>query len=134
MESLEILNGKLSPKYDKYNDIYTVSISSDINELEIKYSTNENEMVNIYGNTNLQEGKNKVIIAFTNSKQEVEYITLIVNKERTNTVFNYSEFDTKIEVENKNVPVYIPGLIGITCFILIILLYLFMFKKRNSLK
>ena len=59
MESLEILNGKLSPKYDKYNDIYTVSISSDINELEIKYSTNENEMVNIYGNTNLQEGKNK---------------------------------------------------------------------------
>ena len=134
MESLEILNGKLSPKYDKYNDIYTVSISSDINELEIKYSTNENEMVNIYGNTNLQEGKNKVIIAFTNSKQEVEYITLIVNKERTNTVFNYSEFDTKIEVENKNVPVYIPSLIGITCFILIILLYLFMFKKRNSLK
>lgn len=131
MESLEILNGELSPKYDKYNNIYTVSISNDVNVLDLKYNINENENINVYGNLDLKEGENKVIIAYTDASGEVDYITLIVNKERTSTVLNDLTLDSNLEVMGNTIPFYTPYLIGASCFMIIILLYILIFKKRK---
>lgn len=130
MESLEILNGELSPKYDKYNNIYTVNISSEVKNLDLKYKINENKTVNVYGNVDLEEGKNKVLIAISGN-DEIEYITLIVNKEKTTLVLNAIDNASGLTISNdSSIPSYAPFLIGISCFMVIILLYLVMFRKK----
>lgn len=131
MESLEILNGELSPKYDKYNDIYTVNISSEVKRLDLKYKINENKTVNVYGNVDLEEGKNKVLIAISGN-DEIEYITLIVNKEKTTLVLNAIDNTSGLTISNdSSIPSYAQFLIGISCFMVIILLYLVMFRKNK---
>lgn len=133
MESLNVLNGSMSPKYDKYNDIYSVSIASDVDSLILDYEISKNTQVSIYGNTDFEEGKNKVILAVSTS-EKTNYITLIVNKkksEKTN-----AEISSQIALEGQNsnyLPSYAPYLIGASCLSIIILIFfVFYVKKRNN--
>lgn len=131
MESLNVLNGKLSPKFDKFNDIYTVSIDSDVNSLNLDYEINEYEQVSIYGNMDFEEGENRVIIAVTNS-EETNYITLIVNKKKSESVISELSDKTILEIENNNLPSYAPYLIGISCLSIILLIFcIFYIRKRK---
>ena len=133
MESLNVLNGIMSPKYDKYNYIYSVSIDSDVNSLDLDYEINENDQVSVYGNMDFEEGENRVVIAVT-SLEETNYITLIVNKKKSETVTSELYNEVALEVQDTNyIPSYAPYLIGASCLSLIILIFcIFYVKKRNN--
>lgn len=131
MESLTISNGIMTPKYDEYNDLYSVNIDSDVSNLEIDYRLKENEILNIYGNLDFEEKNNKVILTL-NDQFKVRYITLLVNKNKTVTNniddFSYLEID-----KNYVVPSYAPYLIGLSCFSIILLIFcLFYIRKRKN--
>lgn len=134
MESLNILNGSMTPKYDKYNDLYTVNITSDINKLKIDYTLEENEQVNVYGNIDLNEGQNKVILAIKKNNEEIEYITLMVNKDQTESVSILNTENIALEINRDNyLPSYAPHLIGLSCFSIILLIFcIFYLRKRNN--
>lgn len=132
MESLNVLNGKLSPKFDKFNDIYTVSIDSDINSLDLDYEINDNEQISIYGNMDFEEGENRVIIAVTNP-EETNYITLIVNKKKSESVISELSDKILLEIENNNLPSYAPYLIGTSCVSLILLIFCIFYARKKRL-
>lgn len=134
MESLNILNGSMTPKYEKYNDLYTVNITSDINKLKIDYTLEENEQVNVYGNIDLNEGQNKVILAIKKNNEEIEYITLMVNKDQTESVSILNTENIALEINRDNyLPSYAPYLIGLSCFSIILLIFcIFYLRKRNN--
>ena len=58
INELKITNGEISPKYDKYNNYYSVTIPESINTLEFTYNfDNTNYEVKITNNENLAQNK-----------------------------------------------------------------------------
>ena len=62
LKTIEIKNGVMTPKYDLYNDYYTVTIEEHINKLDIYYELEKNVSVNILGNENITDEISQVTI------------------------------------------------------------------------
>ena len=127
LEELKVLNGELWPKFDKYNNLYTVFIDSDVDKLELSYIVSEGKIDKIVGNYDLKPGENKVILYLNNNKA---YELNVIKKEIEKTA---SILDNYEKVEQKEViPTYVAPLLSIICFILILFSYLLIFKKKNN--
>lgn len=132
LTSFEILNGEMTPKYDEYNDIYTVTIKEEVTSLDIKYVvSNPNANVYINGNENID--KDTTVSIEINEGTNVRKIHLNVLKENTETTSDLKDYFTSLEVsKKKDIPDYIAPLIGASCFLIIIIVFsLLFYKKRN---
>ena len=79
LTDLEVLNGTLSPEFDIYNDIYSVTIDEDVEELVIDYTVEEGFVVNIIDNDSLTAGENEVYLQVIQG-EEINTYTLLVYK------------------------------------------------------
>ena len=127
MNNLEVLNGEMALKYDKNIDTYSIKVSSDVNALEIKYELDDTSTLNVYGNTLLSPGENKVILACKNN-DDIRYITLVVNKEKA---LKTTSLNVDYSNENKVLPSFTIPLIASICFVLILVTYYLLFKKKK---
>ena len=127
MNNLEVLNGEMALKYDKNIDTYSIKVSSDVNALEIKYELDDTSTLNIYGNTLLSPGENKVILACKNN-DDIRYITLVVNKEKA---LKTTSLNVDYRNEKKVLPSFTIPLIASICFVLILVTYYLLFKKKK---
>ncbi len=130
LQSLEVLNGELTPKYDVNNDTYTVQVTSDISSLELKYDLPETSLVNIYGNENFLSGKNYVTIEVIDSDENVHILNLIVMKEEVKTTSAFPIEMMPVEVR-KELPGYVAPLIAMICFFLILVSFGLIFHKKK---
>lgn len=129
---LEILNGVMSLKFDKYVNTYTVEVDNNVEKLQFNYKVEDEFQVDVINNENINEGLNYVYIIVTNKNEQNTY-TLEVYKEVTKKVISTSNLETKLEVEqqvNKNT----PYIIGTICFVVILIFFLIIFHPRKSLK
>ena len=60
LEDLNIVNGELTPEFDIYNNIYSVSIAGYVDKLVIDYKVTDGYVVNIIDNHDLVPGENEV--------------------------------------------------------------------------
>lgn len=127
MNNLEVLNGEMALKYDKNIDTYSITVSSDVNALEIKYELDDTSTLNVYGNTLLSPGENKVILACKNN-DDIRYITLVVNKEKA---LKTTSLNVDYRNEKKALPSFTIPLIASICFVLILVTYYLLFKKKK---
>ena len=127
MNNLEVLNGEMALKYDKNIDTYSIKVSSDVNALEIKYELDDTSTLNVYGNTLLSPGENKVILACKNN-DDIRYITLVVNKEKA---LKTTSLNVDYRNEKKVLPSFTIPLIASICFVLILVTYYLLFKKKK---
>ncbi len=130
LESLEVLNGELTPKFDKYNNLYTVQIGNDVFSLELNYQVTSSANVSIFGNENLQEGENEVIITVMDDTNKMTEYNLLVMKEEAKTTSNTLITPEPLEVR-KELPGYVAPLIAIICFTLILITFGLLFRKRK---
>ena len=129
---LEILNGVMSLKFDKYVNTYTVEVDNNVEKLEFNYKVEDNSQVDVINNENINDGLNYVYIIVTNKNEQNTY-TLEVYKEVTKDVISTSNLETKLEVEqqvNKNT----PYIIGSICFVVILIIFLIIFHPRKCFK
>lgn len=129
LEDLEILNGIISPEFDIYNNIYSVSILEDVDELVINYKVSDGYVVNIIDNNNLVSGENEVYIQVI-KENEINTYTLLVNKEETEDVADLEYLLEPLEVKEE-LPTYVAPLIGGSCLFLIFIFFLIIFRKRK---
>lgn len=129
LEDLEILNGIISPEFDIYNNIYSVSILEDVDELVINYKVSDGYVVNIIDNNNLVSGENEVYIQVI-KENEINTYTLLVNKEETEDVADLKYLLEPLEVKEE-LPTYVAPLIGGSCLFLIFIFFLIIFRKRK---
>lgn len=129
--NLEILNGEMSPKFDKYVNTYTVEVKDDILTLVMDYETEEGVSVEEVNN-NLVEGENLVYLRLKKD-EKVETITLEVYKESSKHVFDYDKYLTDVSVEAP-MPEYIPPIIIGSCFLVIAIAFLIIFHKSKNKK
>ena len=134
LTNLEIKNGVMTPKFDIYNDTYTVAIEEDVTELDICYETaNEEVKVTIAGNENIKERKGVGIIISNGTEEKI--IKLNVIKEGIESASGLKDYFTSLEVQKKEImPEYIAPLIGASCFLLIIIIFSIIFHKKKKLK
>ena len=131
LENLKVLNGKLSPAYDKYNNLYTVKIESDIDKLDLIFEEDDNLQIFVYGNNNLKEGENKILISLTN-KDETNYIYLTAITEEVKETMSTLNTSDLLETTN-TMPIYGGPLIATSCFLLILTIFAFLFARRKKI-
>ena len=129
LNELKVLNGVMTPKFDKYNNVYSVSIEENVTELMLEYKANPEYYVRVVGNNNLVPGDNVVFIEVTTDEYVNSY-QLLVYKEYTESVFNVKELVSELEVK-KEVPEYVAPLIVGIGFLIIAVFYLILFKKKK---
>ena len=127
---LKVLNGVMTPKFDKYSNIYSVTIEENVTELLLEYKASPDNYVKVKGNSNLKPGDNIVYIDVITEDTTNTY-RLFVYKEYTETVFKAKELLESVEVK-KELPEYVAPLIGGTCLLIIILFGVLLFKKRKN--
>ena len=128
LEELKVLNGELSPKYDKYNNLYTVKVSSDVDKLDLVFKEEDLD-IHVYGNNNLKVGENKIVISLT--KDDIkDYIYVTAIKEEDQEVMSIEDYRS-LEVAN-SMPVYAGPLIAFSCFLIVLTVFLFMFVSHKN--
>ena len=129
LEDLEIVNGIITPEFDIYNNIYSVSIEEDVDELVINYKVSDDYVVNIIDNNNLVPGENEVYIQVI-KENEINTYTLLVNKEESENVSNLEYLLEPLEVKEE-LPTYVAPLIIGSCIFLILVFFLIIFRKKK---
>ena len=132
LEDLNIVNGELTPEFDIYNNIYSVSVAGYVDELVIDYEVTDGYVVNVIDNHDLVPGENEVYIQVIKN-EEINTYTLLVNKESSEEVINYDYLLEPLEVEEE-LPEYVAPLIGGICFFIILCTFLLLFKKKKKHK
>lgn len=132
--SFDVLNGQMTPKYDEYNNTYSVKIAEDINFLDLKYDLKkEDTSITIVGNENLRD-KSEVQIKLNNG-ESIRTIILKVIKTDTKTTSDLKNYFTSLEINKKSeMPGFIAPLIASSCFLIIIIVFSILFHKRKKQK
>lgn len=130
LKKLEVLNGELSLTFDPLNTIYTVNVNDDVTELQFNYETYDNDNILIIGN-NLQNSVNEVIVRVNSNEEIVDYhFTVYKNDKIVSNDMTYLE-SLEIKSNKNELPSYIGPLIGVICFLLIVIMFTLLFKKRK---
>ena len=132
LEDLNIVNGELTPEFDIYNNIYSVSVAGYVDELVIDYEVTDGYVVNVIDNHDLVPGENEVYIQVIKN-EEINTYTLLVNKKSSEAVVNYDYLLEPLEVEEE-LPEYVAPLIGGICFFIILCTFLLLFKRKKKHK
>lgn len=81
LSSLEIDGFDLLPNFSKTCQTYFIEVGNDVNSITINAEAeDENAKVTLYGNENLQEGKNKVLVSVTAENGSVRFYRIYVTK------------------------------------------------------
>ena len=129
LTDLEILNGELSPVFDIYNDIYSVTVDEDVDYLVMDYDVSEGYVVNVIDNESLSAGENEVYIQVING-EDINTYTLLVYKEDSEPVVNYDYLMEPLEVEEE-MQEYVPPLIIGGCILIILITFFILFHKKK---
>ena len=115
--NLQVLNGTLSIPFNKDNNLYSVTLNDNEEELKLSYDLNDKEAT-----VNVIKEKNKTILHILNSdSSEENYVFYINKKEEATPVF-------KETYEEDEKPKEIPHLklyVSLVCFLIIGLLFKF---------
>ena len=128
LNSLEVVNGSISPEFKPDVFEYTVNVSDEVLALVLNCKAEEDATITVYGNDYLTEGENHVIVEVY--KDELFTYTLAVYKAESDEVMNIYNDAQALEVKH-NEPWYqnfIIPIISIGCFITIITLFSIIFK------
>ena len=129
INELKITNGEISPKYDKYNNYYSVKIPESINTLEFTYNfDNTNYEVKITNNENLAQNKLVYVTIYNKVSGEQNTYIFKIYIEDTEATVTTEDSVTVLNVETEKETNYAPA-VGTGCFILIIFAYYLIFLR-----
>ncbi len=131
LEEMEILNGELSLKFDYLNTKYTVMVDSTVSKLDLNLKVRDDCEISIFNNNNLVN--NSVVVVTVYNDEEMISYYLEIYKKREERVFESEDYFASLEVNTKQeVPDYVAPLLACSCFLIILFLFTFLFKKNKS--
>ena len=133
LKKLTILNGDLSVKFDPLNTRYTVNMNTNDKKLELEYEVEEGNNVSIFNNHS-EEGRNEIVVTVYNDEEMMSYY-LEVFQNTSSIVTNSEDYFASLEVKGKeDIPEYVAPTIASICFLIILLSFTFLFKKKKKCK
>ena len=131
LEDIEILNGKLSPKFISSNTVYSI-ILNDINDrqLDFNYKIKNSDNIEVINN-DLIGDMSKVLIVVYNDHERMTYTFYVYKKEDLIASEDLNLF-VPLETEVKAMPNYIIPTIACSCFLIIIILFSILFHHKSK--
>ena len=131
INDIKISNGEITPKFDKYNNYYSVTIDKSISSLSIECNYNEEKFdIEISNNENLINNKLVYVTIFDRDTLEQNtYIFKIYVDDIEDKVVNIEDDSKDLKVDSKKESYNYAPLVGTICFVLIIFVYYFMFLR-----
>lgn len=128
LASFEVENYEVSPKYDKYNNIYTLKVDENVDDINLKYvKESYSSIVNINKSGHLNYGENIISISVKCDEEENIY-TLYVNKKKIEPVsYSHTQEEIQTGISNTTIGVLVGSVVGV----LIILFIYFLFRKKK---
>lgn len=124
---LKVLNGTMTPTFSSNVYEYNVEVD-DVDTLELEYIVDKELPVTIYGNEELTDGENHVLLEIY--EERVTTYTLNVYKNADRLVMSDSIHSTKAEInDNGFLNDILTPCIAVSCFMIIIILYSIVFHK-----
>ena len=129
INDLKINNATISPKFDQYNNYYSVTIDENTDKLDFEYEFDKDKYeVKITNNENLVENKLIYVTVYNKeSKEKNTYIFKVYLEEVKTTVKTVDNEDDTVKKDKKTTN-YAP-VIGTVCFLLIIFVYYVIFLR-----
>ena len=130
INELTINNGEIAPKFDKYNNYYSVTVNKETKQLDFSYLYDEDSEYEVRINNNNDLVQNKFVYLTISNKETKERNTYVFkvyleNDEKEKEVFKAENDTTDINISKKKKN-YAPLIITI-CLILILCVYKIMF-------
>lgn len=129
LKDLEVLNGTLSLKFDPLNTKYTIILNKDEDKVNFKYILDDDTAMMISGNQKLNNGS-MVIIRVSKNDEVINYY-FNVYYEEVATASTNSLIDLEI-TPKKEISKYAGPGIACICFLIILFLYVLLFKKKKN--
>ena len=131
INDIKISNGEITPKFDKYNNYYSVTIDKSTSSLSIECNYNEEKFdIEISNNENLVNNKLVYITVFDRDTLEQNtYIFKIYVDDIEDKVVNIEDDSKDLKVDSKKKSYNYAPLVGTICFVLIIFVYYIMFLR-----
>lgn len=131
LKELKILNGILDLEFNEYTYEYTATVKENIKSLDFDYLLEDNAYINIREN-NLNAGENIVYIDVYNKENTITY-TFYVYKENSEQVNSIDNFVNTLEIKKtESIPVYKVQILACSMFLIIIILFSIIFKKKRT--
>ncbi len=129
LEDLQVLNGNLELKFAKYNYEYTVTVEEDVTALELSFIPLDG--VNVLVIDNELDDTDNIVYLKAYKDMDEELYTLYVHKNTTESVDGILKYKESLEVKKEEVELYKVQILGISIFLIIVIIFCLLFKKRN---
>lgn len=133
LKTLNILNGKISPKFDPWWDTYKVIVNEDVLSLNLYYDIEEGDSIVVLNNNSFLHDENLVTIEVNNNLGEIFVYNLTVVKEKSQEVLVEENTMSRLEIpKNYETPSYVAPIISGVCFILILIVFKLLFLRSKK--
>ncbi len=129
LKDLKVLNGNLELAFDEFNYEYTVEVSDDTEKLELELKYDDGVNVSVIDNE-LKNSDNIVYVKASKDDKEDIY-TLYVHKKVTNEVTGIDLFKDSLEVKPEELELYKVQILGISIFLILVIIFSLLFKKKK---
>ena len=127
---LKVLNGVITPEFNYNIFEYTVYVQ-DVNNLEFDLRVDKDLPVTIYGNDELTDGENHVLIEICDEKVTTYTLTVYKNNEKESLSETIETSTVEVDTTNQLLEdILTPGIITI-CFVIIVIIYSIIFHKKQ---
>ena len=127
---LKVLNGVITPEFNYNIFEYTVYVQ-DVNNLEFDLRVDKDLPVTIYGNDELTDGENHVLIEIFDEKVTTYTLTVYKNNEKESLSETIETSTVEVDTTNQLLEdILTPGIITI-CFVIIVIIYSIIFHKKQ---
>ena len=128
INELEVLNGELSPYFDKYNTEYTIILENSEFNVDFNYKVEEGIIVSVNNNHDL-ENDSVVTLTISENEEKLDYNFHILKSINESTI----AFSDSVKMEENNFMFkYKLYIIPSICILLIFICYKILFRKHKK--
>lgn len=130
LKDLKILNGEMHLPFNSLNTIYTINVKEDVTSLKLDYQIEDNYNISVFGN-DLANNPSEVVLTVYNDQDMMSYYLYVYKENALEATTNIQD-TSSLEIGNKDLPNFTIPVIASVCFIIILLFFTLLFKKKKN--
>ncbi len=132
LKDLKVLNGNLELAFNEYNYIYTIEVEENVLKLEMDFKYEDGVVIEVVDN-DLKYNDNIVYVKASKDNKEDVYV-LYVHKNIVSETSGIDIYKESLEVKEEKVDLYKVQILSVSIFLLLVIIFCLLFKKKKLVK